>query len=150
MKVKKTKKSKGQRGNTTHGHGARKKWQSSGQKGGKGMSGTGKRADHKKTLITKLYGNSYFGRQGITSRSTKKRINKVINLTGIEKNIERFKNKKNEIDLRDYKILGDGEVKTEMIVIARAFSESAKKKIEDKGGQAVVFNKKEENIKKTE
>ena len=39
----------------TAGHGSRKQHRSSGNKGGTGMAGTGKRADHKKTLITKLY-----------------------------------------------------------------------------------------------
>jgi len=48
------------------------------------MSGSGKRADHKKTLITKLYGNKYFGKQGITSRGTKKDKTDKINLQQIE------------------------------------------------------------------
>ena len=42
------------RGMGTHGWGARKKHKKSGHRGGTGMSGTGKRADNKKTLITKL------------------------------------------------------------------------------------------------
>ena len=41
------------KGMGTHGTGSRKNNRHSGMKGGKGMSGTGKRADHKKTLITK-------------------------------------------------------------------------------------------------
>ena len=57
IKTKKKKKAVGQRGKTNHGHGARKKWKKSGHKGGIGMAGTGKKADHKKTLINKLYGN---------------------------------------------------------------------------------------------
>ena len=83
-KTHKTKKSKRQRGNTTYGHGARKKWMGSGHHGGVGMAGTGKRADHKKSLIIKLYGNNYFGKQGITSRSTEKKVNKVMNLKYIQ------------------------------------------------------------------
>ena len=47
----------------THGTGARKKAKGTGHRGGKGMSGSGKRADHKKTLITKLYGHKYFGKR---------------------------------------------------------------------------------------
>jgi hypothetical protein len=50
----------------THGWGARKKHISSGNQGGWGMSGTGKMAGHKKTLVTHLYGTGYFGKQGIT------------------------------------------------------------------------------------
>ena len=86
MKTKKIKKAKKQRGNTTHGHGARKKWKKSGHKGGVGMSGSGKRGDQKKTWIIKKYGNKYFGKQGITSKKTEKKVNKVINLRDIEKN----------------------------------------------------------------
>ena len=41
------------KGMGTHGGGARKKRKGSGHRGGKGMSGSGKRADHKKTLVTK-------------------------------------------------------------------------------------------------
>jgi len=68
MKIKKRKKSLRMHGHGmgTHGGGARKKRKGSGHRGGKGMAGTGKRADHKKTLITKLYGNKYFGKQGVT------------------------------------------------------------------------------------
>ena len=53
-----------------HGHGA--SWRGSGRHGGCGMSGTGKKADHKKTLITAKYGKKYFGKQGITSKKTQK------------------------------------------------------------------------------
>ena len=71
MKVKKRKKISRMRGRGmgTHGGGARKKRKKSGHRGGTGMSGSGKRADHKKTLITKLYGHSYFGKKGITSKN---------------------------------------------------------------------------------
>jgi len=137
MKTKKTKKSKGQRGNTTHGHGARKKWKGSGHKGGKGMAGTGKRADQKKSKIIKLYGTSYFGKQGITSRGTKKRINKVINLSDIQK---KFLGK-TEIELKDYKVLGEGELTKPLKITAKEFSESAKEKIKKAKGEAIELKK---------
>jgi len=59
MKTKKrTKSSRMQgRGRGTHGYGERKKHKKSGHRGGKGMSGSGKRSDQKKTLVNKLYGN---------------------------------------------------------------------------------------------
>lgn len=144
IKTHKRKKSKKQRGNTTYGHGARKKWKGKGHKGGVGMSGTGKRADHKKTLVIKLYGNKYFGKQGITSKSTKKKKNKVLNLGDIQKNINSLMKKfgrKDELDLREYKILGEGELKEKLTIKAKAFSESAKEKIEKIGGKAVVAGK---------
>lgn len=137
IKIKKKKKSKRMRGTTTHGWGARKKHKKSGHRGGCGMAGTGKRADHKKSLIIKLYGNKYFGKQGITSKSTKKKKEKIMNLRDIA---EKFAGK-NEIDLRDYKILGDGEITKAIIIKAKAFTKSAKEKIEKAGGKAVLTSK---------
>ncbi len=151
-KTKKTKKSKGQRG-TNHYHGARKKWKGSGHHGGVGMAGTGKRADHKKSSIIKIYGNKYFGKQGITSKSTEKNRLEVMNLGNIEKNIDSLikKYKKgNELDLSDYKILGDGELSRALKIKARAFSEGAKKKIEKAGGEAITTKKTEQEKEKTE
>jgi len=146
IKTKKRKKSKRQRGQTTYGHGSRKKWRGSGERGGKGMSGTGKRADHKKSLIIKLYGNKYFGKQGITSKGTKRKKLLVINLKKI---IEKFPGK-TEINLKKYKILGDGELKTKLTITAKAFTKSAKEKIEKAGGKIIIseIRKKPEEKKK--
>ncbi|MGV8152081.1 MAG: uL15m family ribosomal protein [Candidatus Nanoarchaeia archaeon] len=153
VKTHKKRKSKGQRGWTTHGHGARKKWQSSGHKGGKGMSGTGKRADHKKSLVIKLYGNKYFGKQGITSKSTEKDRSKVMNLRDIQDNFESLMKKygkDKELCLSEYKILGEGEIKEKAVIRAKAFSESAKQKIEAAGGKAIEENKKQDSENKEE
>jgi len=58
MTVHRRKKNKRMRGaKTTHGYGAKKKHRGSGNKGGKGMAGSGKRADQKKTMILKVFGN---------------------------------------------------------------------------------------------
>ena len=144
MKIKKTKKSKRQRGNTTHGHGARKKWKGSGHRGGIGMAGTGKRADHKKSLIIKKYGNKYFGKQGITSKKTQNKKIKKINLGSIQKNLLSLSKKYGEdskLNLKEYKILGNGEFKEKLIIIAKGFSKSAKEKIEKNKGQAILFKK---------
>ena len=143
MKTKKKKKTVRMRGTTTHGWGARKQHKGSGHRGGYGMAGTGKRGDQKKTLITKKYGKGYFGKKGITSKRTKKKKIKVINLRDIEK---KFGGKK-EIDLSDYKILGDGEIKRVMVIKAKAFTKSAKDKIERAGGRIVVRVEKEKKIK---
>ena len=149
MKIKKRKKSKGQRG-TTRYHGARKKWKSSGHKGGKGMAGTGKRADHKKSLIIKLYGNNYFGKQGVTSRGTEKDRRIVMNLRDIETNYDSLMKKhmkNNVLDLSGYKILGEGEISKKVTIKALAFSESAKEKIEKAGGSLVLAEIKEDKDK---
>jgi len=139
MKLKKTKKSVGQRGETTHGHGARKKWKKSGHRGGCGMAGTGKRGDQKKTMITAKYGNTYFGKQGVTSRGTAKKRVKVINVGDI---INKFPGQK-EIDLSGYKVLGRGEVSVGLNVKALDISDGAREKIEKAGGSVEVLREKD-------
>jgi ribosomal protein L15 len=102
------------------------------------MSGTGKRADHKKTLILNLYGNSYFGKQGVTSRGTARDTRQRINLFTIEKNLQTFGKKvgdKWEINLENYKILGTGEVKNKLVIKCLEASQSAVDKVKSAGGQ---------------
>tara|TARA_Y100000310_G_C20647702_1_gene797560 strand:- start:336 stop:857 length:522 start_codon:yes stop_codon:yes gene_type:complete len=154
MKTKKRKKSIGMRGKGmgTHGGGARKKRKKSGHKGGIGMSGSGKRADHKKTLITKLYGNKYFGKQGITSRGTKKDKRDRINLLQIERDVETYlkkglakKSKEGiEINLTKHKILSGPNnhvPKNKLIITAKEASKSSIDKIEKSGGKIFLRGK---------
>jgi len=141
MKLKRRKKSSRMQGSVTHGHGARKKNRGSGSKGGKGMAGTGKRADQKKTLIL-TYEKPYFGKHGFPSR--KKKL-KVINLDDLEE-IARKTGKK-EVNLKNYKILGDGSISTALIITASAFSKSAEEKIKKAGGSVIIETKKENKEK---
>lgn len=160
VKTHKRKKSTRQHGRNmgTHGGGARKKNKGTGHRGGKGMSGSGKRADHKKTLITKLYGNDYFGKQGITSRGTERDKRLRINLGQIQSNPEIYghqgrtpKDSKEkslqgakktskgwEINLSNYKVLGTGEVKDKMIITCLEASKSAIEKVKKAGGEVIV------------
>ena len=140
----------------THGWGARKKHKKSGHKGGKGMAGSGKRGDQKKTLVQKLYGNDYFGKQGITSRGTKKDKSDKINLSSIEFNLGNYlakgiakKTEKGfEIDLSSYKILGDGEIKNKLFIKARIASKSAEEKVKKSGGEITLLEHKNTENKK--
>ena len=146
MKLKKRKKSSRISGRT-HGHSA-KLHKGKGSRGGKGMSGSGKRGDQKKTLLTKKYGHGYFGKKGITSRSTAKKRNNVINLKMV---MEKYQ--PGEIDLSKFKILGDGEVKGKFIIKAKAASKSAIEKVKKEGGEIVigketVIEKKIEEVEK--
>ncbi len=133
----------------TYGHGARKMNRKSGQRGGSGMAGTGKRADHKKTLITKLYGNKYFGKTGVTSRGTAKDKSNKINLQDIEMNLDNYikkgiakkSGKGFEIDLSSYKILGKGDVKNALFIRAEKVSKSAEEKIKKSGGEITLTGK---------
>jgi large subunit ribosomal protein L15 len=130
----------------THGWGDRKSHRKSGHRGGRGMSGTGKRGDQKKTLVLNLYGNKYFGKQGVTSRGTKRDMRQRINLFTIEKNLQTFGKKvgdKWEINLENYKILGTGEVKNKLVIKCLEASESAIEKVKKAGGEIIFENKKE-------
>ncbi len=129
------------RGAGSCGWGFRKKHKKKGHKGGVGMSGTGKRADQKKTLVLKLYGNGYFGKQGITSKRTARDKRRRINLGTIQRNIESYGKKEGDkwiINLEDYKILGEGEVKDKLIIKAKEASESAVEKVKKAGGEIKI------------
>jgi large subunit ribosomal protein L15 len=142
------------RGMGSCGGGARKKRKKSGHKGGIGMAGSGKRADHKRTLTTKLYGNTYFGKQGITSRGTKRDVRKRIDLKDIELNLEGYIKKglakksgnKIEINLEDYKILGKLDSKIVLIIKALEASEGAIKSVKSAGGEIIIKKKENKEI----
>lgn len=154
-KTKKTRRVKGMRGSGTHGWGARKKHKKSGHHGGGGMAGSGKRADQKKTLVTMLYGHNYFGKQGVTSRKTKRDTRKRINLKDIELNLESYLKKGIakktdrgfELNLNNYKILGAAEgykLKNKLIIKAKEASRSAFEAVKKLGGEILVSQKKNE------
>jgi len=156
MRLKKRHKVSRMHGRGTHGWGARKKHMGSGHRGGVGMAGTGKKAGQKIMHIQKMYGTEYFGKSGITSRKTKREKNYVYNIGYIEANLEtlkkKFGNKEGIIDLSDYKILGEGEITSKLLIKARAISLGAKEKIEKAGGKVILpefKEKKEEKIEKT-
>ena len=134
MPVNKRKKSARMRGQTTHGYGAKKKHRGAGSRGGRGMAGSGKRADQKKPTILKLYGTAYYGKRGFFS-IRKKRL-KIINLEQIQKNFDHLL-KEGVIDLKEYdKVLGKGHITKKAKIICKSFSSKAKQKIESVGGEA--------------
>jgi large subunit ribosomal protein L15 len=136
------------KGMGTHGSGARKNKRKSGNKGGTGLAGTGKRADHKKTMVQKLYGHKYFGKQGVTRGMNARDTRQRINLKDITLNLEKYGKKKGdswELDLKKHKILGIGEVKEKLIIDCLEISKSAREKIEKAGGKVIV-----KEIKKAE
>jgi len=152
IKTKKKKKSVNMRGKNmgTHGGGARKKRKKSGHRGGSGMAGTGKRSDQKKTLVLKLYGHGYFGKQGITSKGGKKDKRDRINLNQIEINLEKYGKKTGdtwELNLKRYKILSglkDYKVKNKLRIHATEASKTALAKVKEAGGEILIEN----NVKK--
>jgi len=147
MRFKKRKKSERFRGSRLHGR-ASKKAKGKGHHGGKGMAGTGKKAGHKATFINR-YLLPYFGKQGLTSRSSKRDKRDKINVGDIQINLASLESKGlakktsqgYEIDLKDYKILGDGDLKEKLIIKAKSFSSQAREKIEKAGGKIVEKKK---------
>jgi len=155
IKTKKRKKESRMHGRKmgTHGGGCRKNRKGSGHRGGVGMAGTGKRADHKKTLVHKKYGSKYFGKKGVTSLGSAKDKSNKINIYAIEMNINKYGKKTSkgyEINLKNYKILGTGEVKNKLLITCKEASKSAVEKIKNAGGEIILLNSQEEANKEEE
>jgi large subunit ribosomal protein L15 len=148
MKLVKRKRSRKFHGTRLWGKNA-KKSKGSGNRGGKGMAGTGKRGDQRKTFVLKYY-DDYFGKRGFKSRRTK--LNSI-NVRDIQNKIDilikKGLGKKTSegiiLNLKNYKILGEGEITDKMTIKAHSFSEKAKEKIEKIGGKCEALKKEEDN-----
>ncbi len=130
MTVNKRKKNSRRHGKTTHGYGSRKKHRGAGNRGGRGMAGTGKRADQKKISIIKEYNGEYFGKHGFVCQTTK--AVKTVNIEDLPAS--------GEVNLRVLgigKLLGKGMPKGKLTVIVDAVSKKAQEKIEKAGGKIV-------------
>ncbi|MFB6246740.1 MAG: uL15 family ribosomal protein [Candidatus Pacearchaeota archaeon] len=140
-KRRKTTRSHGRRMGTS-GTGARKNERGKGNQGGAGKwVGSGKRADQHKMKIINTYGNDYFGRGGVTSRSIKVDKRDRINLNQIQGNLQTYGKKSGqnfEVSLPGYKILGIGEIKDKVTINAAEASKSAKEKVEKAGGKLIL------------
>jgi large subunit ribosomal protein L15 len=146
VSVHKRKKASRIRGARTCGWGFRQKHKGHGNKGGVGMAGTGKKADHKKQKALDMANangvKKYFGRSGFTSIGTARNKTLKLNLNDIK---EKF-GKEKKIDLSKYKILGTGEgFKSE--ITAESASASAIEKMKKAGGKIILLKpvKKEED-----
>lgn len=138
MPVNKRKKSTRMRAKTTHGYGSMKKNRGAGNRGGRGMAGTGKRADQKKIEILKFKGKKYYGAYGFNRPQSKTKTPKVINLSEIN---EKATKKGSEFifDACKYdKVLGSGNITKKIKITSKAFSGLAKEKIEKAGGEAIT------------
>jgi len=146
------------RGSKTHGGGSMKKRRGAGHRGGRGMAGSGKRADQKKPSILQKYGSTYFGRHGFKRPTTVRA--KTINLGMLNDTLPRLVAEKKAaetkgiyiIDLKDIgydKLLGSGKVTNKIKVKAKSFSKNAVKKLTASGGEALT-EKKGETAKKTQ
>jgi len=144
MVVRKRKKALRQRGSKTHGWGSKKKHRGAGNRGGKGMAGSGKRSDSKKPSI---WSNKYFGKHGFSSKSTK--IINPVNLDYLEENVYRLiskklVNKENDVfsvDLEKLgfnKLLGSGKVQSKYKIKVPYASKKAIEKVKGSGGEVIL------------
>ena len=140
MKTKKRKKSSRFRGSHTHGRGGKKKARGSGHRGGFGMAGTGKRADHRKSYVHNLYGNDYFKKDKVLAKKIKIKL-KSINLDQITPE---------NTNLLGYKILSRGELSFKGKIKASAVSSSALDKIKKSGSEIILPEIKEIKEEKKE
>ncbi|MEM2121573.1 MAG: uL15 family ribosomal protein [Candidatus Woesearchaeota archaeon] len=146
------------RGSHTHGFGSKKKHRGSGNKGGYGMAGTGKRADQKKPSIWK---ERYFGKRGFKSIKQKKKLfSKAVNIEFlneklpvlVEKGIAKKENDLYKINLKELgynKLLSKGTPTVKYFIECEEATEKAIKKIEEKGGKVVAEIKKLDNLKES-
>jgi large subunit ribosomal protein L15 len=132
------------RGARTVGWGFRQKHKGHGNRGGWGMAGSGKKADHKKQVALESdKKGKYFGKQGATSRGTKRVKQLKMNLRDIKENI--FKKDGDKIDLKKHVILGVGEGFKAEITAAKA-SKAAIAKMEKAGGKIILPVVKEKKV----
>ncbi|MBL7054828.1 uL15 family ribosomal protein [Candidatus Woesearchaeota archaeon] len=147
MTINKRKKNTRQRGTHTHGWGAKKKHRGAGNRGGRGMAGTGKRGDATKPRI---WGRKYFGKFGFKKKNVVKI--KAVNISYLEDNLKSFLNdklvlKENELYVVDMKKLGfnkllsQGNVLNKFKIKVSYASKKAVEKIKNKGGDVDLLKK---------
>lgn len=141
----KRKKNSRQRGEWTHGWGAKKKHRGAGHRGGRGNAGSGKRGDAKKPRFWS--DKKYFGKDGFSSINAK-----TINAVGIShldsmidslisKGKASIKDGVISINLKDikcHKLLGTGHTNRKLEIIADMASHKAVEKIQKAGGKIIL------------
>lgn len=151
MVVKRERKHRKFRGHRAQGYGSHKKHRGGGSQGGKGKAGMHK---HKWSYTVKYepehfikYGfkrpqGSFVRMEGVNVRQLDEQTEKLLQ--------EKLATKEGEMIRIDVaklgydKVLGGGQLRNKLIVEAKSFSEEAKRKIEEAGGQAIVVKKKVE------
>ncbi|MDP3916962.1 MAG: uL15m family ribosomal protein [Nanoarchaeota archaeon] len=136
MTAHRQKKDRKYRGSSSHGGGSRKKRRGSGNRGGFGNAGTGKRADQRKFSVLKKYGLSYFGKKGFNRKNSVSI--KTINIRDLPETPK--------INLKEMgygKLLAKGNPKIKYTIVVDSCSERAKEKIEKSGGIVTILSAKE-------
>jgi len=142
--INKRKKVSRYRGSMTHGGGSKKKRRGSGNRGGKGMAGSGKRADSKKPSIWKQ--KKYFGKYGFVSRN--KRDIRVVNINYLDENISKLPqdivSKESDVFSVDLgklgfnKLLSSGKITNKYKIKVSYASKKAVERIKSSGGEVIL------------
>ncbi len=133
MVVRHRKKNKRFRGKTTYGFGSMKKHRGAGNRGGRGMAGSGKRADQRKTWILKEFGPEYFGKHGFTRPPEVVKHVTIMNIDELP-----HEEKVNLTERGVNKLLARGTPQRKYHIVVEACSQRAKEKIEKAGGKVEV------------
>jgi len=145
MVVHKERKHKKFRGHRAQGYGSHKKHRGGGSRGGRGKAGMHK---HKWSYTVK-YEPDHFIKYGFKRPQGSFVRMKGVNVSQLDEQAERLLQEKIavkegeliRIDVSKLgfdKVLGGGQLRNKLIIEAKSFSEGAKKKIEEFGGQAVI------------
>ncbi len=145
MVVNKRKKVTRYRGSKTHGGGSMKKRRGAGSRGGRGMAGTGRKADVKKPSIWK--NTKYFGRHGFKKKNARKI--KAVNLIFIEENLDKLLSEKKIkqedgdyiINLKDIgfdKLLSKGKTTKKFRISCSYASKKAIGSVKKAGGEVLL------------
>ncbi|KXB06577.1 hypothetical protein AKJ52_01995 [candidate division MSBL1 archaeon SCGC-AAA382C18] len=145
MGSRKSKKSRSQRGSNTYGGGPGRNRRHSGHKGGKGQAGSDK---HKWRKVT-LKNPRYFGKHGFKRPAKMQKEVETVNVGELDEYVEELLNEgvaeegdegifidASEIGID--KVLGSGKVTHSLKIKADDFSDSAQRKLEEAGGEAVL------------
>ncbi|MFC1728462.1 uL15m family ribosomal protein [Nanoarchaeota archaeon] len=143
----KRKKNSRQRGSKTHGWGSMKKHRGAGNRGGRGMAGTGKKAGQK---TPSYWQERHYGKEGFKKKGVAKNISPV-NLDQINKLLlnGKIKESVNLADLGFNKLLGKGNIGKIKITVEQA-SKKAVEKVKAAGGDVVLPKLSVEEPKKEE
>jgi len=152
--TKKRKKVSRHRGSHTHGRGFKKKARGKGHRGGIGMAGSGKRADHKKSLILNEFGNKYFKKDLSVAKKKVKMVNlgRIVDSLNslIKKGLVKETKGTYEVNLKDYKIIGKLSVDIKLKIMANAASKGAIESVEKAGGKLTLKVEKKSSEEKSE
>lgn len=145
--IRKSRKINKKRGSRTCGGGCSKKRRGAGHRGGRGNAGSGKEKKQKYTWF-QIYKPNHLGKYGFQRAGFLRSDMEGINVSFLDQNLDALEAKgaleyQDDVPVVDVaklgieKVLGSGRITRPMIVKAPHFSERAKTKIVDAGGQAI-------------